>query len=258
MDQAVDALFDFHKRAEIDQVAHQARQPCTYGIFLVQRKPGVVGCLLQAKRNLLTLFVHVQNHNLQLVANGNKLGRMTDMLCPGHLRNVDQALHALLQFHKRSVVRDTHDFAIHPVANRVFVLDIFPWMRCKLLHSQGDPLALLVVVEHLYLDVVTNGQHFRRMSDPAPGNIRNVQQTVQTTQVDKPTEVRDVLHRAFAYLADFQRFKNLFAQALPLGLQHDPPGNDDITPVLVEFDDAKGKDLANELIEILHLFDIDL
>ena len=96
------------------------------------------------------------------------------------------------------------------------------------------------------------------MPHAAPGDIGDVQQPIQTAQIDKCAEIRDVFHNALAHLAHFQRLQNLLAQALALFFQHHAPRHHDIAPVFVQFDDAEWKHIADELVEILHLFDVDL
>ena len=131
-------------------------------------------------------------------------------------------------------------------------------MRLQLLHSERDALPLFVVVQHLDFDVIADRQHVGRMSHATPRDVGDVKQPVQSTQIDESAEVGNVLDRPFPDLTDLERLKDLLAQPLALFFQDHPAGDDDIPTILVQLDDAEREHLADELVEVLDLFDIDL
>ena len=180
------------------------------------------------------------------------------MLRPRHLRNVDQAFHALLQFHKSPIIGNAHHPALYPAANGIFLFDVLPRVRRELFHAQRNPLPFLIIIEYLHLNLVANGQDLRGVSNASPGNIGDVEQAIQPAKVDKRAKVGDVLDHPFPHLAHLQGFQDLLAKALPLLFQHHTPGNDDIASILVKLDNAERKDLADKLVEVLHLLDVDL
>ena len=145
---------------------------------------------------------------------------MANMLRPGHLGDMDQSFHTLLQFYERAVVRDTYHLALHAIANGILVFDILPRMIRKLLHTQGNTLPFFIVVEHLDFHGVTNRQGLRGVTYPSPGDVGNMEQPVETTQIDERTEICDVFNHTLAYLAHLQRLQNLLAQALALFFEH--------------------------------------
>ena len=82
------------------------------------------------------------------------------------------------------------------------------------------------------------------MTDSAPRHIGDVQQSVEATQIDERTEVGDVLHDAFADLADEKLLHERLALRLALCLENHAPRNHDVTATLVELDDLELVDLA--------------
>ena len=164
----------------------------------------------------------------------------------------------MFQLDKRAVIRNADHLAQHLVIHGISVGHAFPGMVLQLLQAQGNALALRVEIEHLHLDLLPDGQFFRGMPDPPPGDIRDVQQPVQAAQVDKRAKVRDVFDRALADLPDFQCGENLLTQPRAFLFEHHAAGNHDISAIFVELDDAKREHLADEAIEIFDLFEVDL
>src|SRR5690606_3723414 len=88
--------------------------------------------------------------------------------------------------------------------------------------------------------------------------VGDVQQTVHAAQVDKGTEVRDVLDDTLPHLTNFE----LLLEALALDLadrfaQH-PPRLDDVPPALVELDDLEVVRVADEILDVRHTAKGDL
>ena len=74
----------------------------------------------------------------------------------------------------------------------------------------------------------------------------------------KAPKSRDVLDHPFAHLSLFELLDDFPAQALALLLEDGAPRDDDVAARLVELDDLEVELLAEELIEVLHLPDVDL
>ena len=66
----------------------------------------------------------------------------------------------------------------------------------------------------MHFELVVDLDHLRRMIDAAPAHVGDVQQTVDTAQVDKRTEVGDVLDHALGAVAPTSSFLEQFALAL--------------------------------------------
>ncbi len=121
------------------------------------------------------------------------------------------------------------------------------WVRAKCLpriflrrlERERDALTVHVDVEDLDGDLVTDGDDLTRVIDVLPGQLRDVHESVDTTEVDEGTEVDDRGHDAGTDLALLQGLEEVVAD-LGLGLLE--PGaarEDDVVAVLVEFDDLR-------------------
>jgi len=85
-----------------------------------------------------------------------------------------------------------------------------------------------------------------------------VQQTVHAIQIDECTEVGDVFHSAsdaVAHVHAFHEFLSFFAAFL---LDHLPPAEHDVFPVIIELNNFEIVTVTNELLQIFRRNDVDL
>jgi hypothetical protein len=72
-----------------------------------------------------------------------------------------------------------------------------------LLESQRNPARFTIVLEHTHFDTIADVEHFRRMSDTAPGHVRDVEQAIDPAQVDEGSIIGDVLDHPLDQLPFF-------------------------------------------------------
>ena len=116
--------------------------------------------------------------------------------------------------------------------------------------AQGDLLALGINLQDHYLDLFVDLYDFRRMADPAPAHIGNVQQPVQAAQIYKRAKLGDILDDALTQLAFFQGSHQL---ALGLGaafLDNFAARDNDIAAFLVNLENLRFDLFADELANI--------
>src|SRR5207249_3807880 len=111
------------------------------------------GQLLQRQPDAALAGIHPDHHERQLVARVDDLRRRADRAV-GHVRDVQQPVHARLQLHEGAEVGEVPDLALHPHARLVALLDGRPRVALHLLHPQRDALGGLVGLEHHHLDHV--------------------------------------------------------------------------------------------------------
>ena len=80
-----------------------------------------------------------------------------------------------------------------------------------MLHAQRYTLTFAVELENLDVDLVTDVDHFRRMLDALPRHVRDVQETIDTAEVDEGAVVGQVLDDALDRVAFLQLLQKLFA-----------------------------------------------
>src|SRR5688500_6509430 len=258
VDQAVDARLDLHERAEARQVPHLARDAGADRVLEREHHPGVLLRLLHAERDLLVALVHLEHDGFDRLADAHDLRRVPDVPRPAHLGDVDEAFDARLELDERAVVRDRHDLALHPGADRILLGDVLPGIVLQLLHAERDALALPVDVEDLDLDFLADGDHLGRVRDPAVRHVGDVEQAVHAAEVDERAEVGDVLDDALPHLADGELLHEMLALVRPLVLEDHAAADDDVAPALVELDDLELVGLAQQLVDVGHPPERDL
>ncbi len=258
MHQAVDPLLQLQEYPEIGDVAHLAGDPGPHRELEIDGVPGVRLQLPEAQGDLLLVLVYLQDHRVHLLADGDHLGGVLHLLGPGHLRDVNQALHPALQLDEGPVVHDGDDPAADLGPDRVLGLDVLPGVRLQLLEAQGDTGFDPVVLQDLHLEQLADLDHLRGMVDSAPGHVGDVQQAVQPAQVHEHPEVGDVLDDALAQLALVDLGQDGGAHLVALGVQHRPAGDDDVPLLLVDLDDLERHRLPDEAVHRLQRPEADL
>ncbi len=96
------------------------------------------------------------------------------------------------------------------------------------------------------------------MADPFPTHIGDVQQTVDTTQIDEGTEVGDVLDDTLAELSDFQFAQQVIAIFLALLFDQRPAADHDIASRFVDLENFALHDASDVVGDIVGTSNIDL
>src|SRR5213594_1261017 len=177
----VHARLQLHEGAEVGEADHLAGNPRAHRVPLGDRGPRIGLDLLEPERDTLVLAIEVQNLRLELLPLLEDLRGMPHVAGPGHVRDVQQPVHARLELDERPEVGEVADAPERPRTGLVALLDRRPRIRLDLLHAQRDPLGAAVDVEHDHLDLVADIDELRGMADPAgPGHLRDVNEPFDT------------------------------------------------------------------------------
>ena len=186
----------FDEQAEFGDVLDLALEHAAFRIFLFEGCPRVGQALLEAKADTPLVRIDVEHHDFDFLARRNDLAGMDIFLGPAHFRNMDQALNAGLKLHECTVIGDVrYPAGIFGVA-RIFRAHAFPRISFKLLHAERNTLGLRVEANNLNLDALADLQGVSRVVDAAPRNVGDMQQSIDTTQVNECTVVGDILNHA--------------------------------------------------------------
>src|SRR5207302_4718402 len=117
---------------------------------------------------------------------------------------------------------------------------------------------LMIVLEDNDLDLVSHLQHFGRMLNAAPRHISDVEQAVESAQVDERAVVGDIFDGAFEDHAFFEHLECLFLQASTLALEYAAPRDHHVSACAVELEDLKAAALTDVSIEVAGGADIDV
>ena len=181
--------------------------------------------------------LQLTNLDLNLVAHVGDLRRLIDVLV-GHLGDVHQALDALAQVAESAERDKLGHSALDDSADGVLLDQCAPRILGGLLETQGDALAVEIDVENLDLDLLADLDNLGRMVDVVPGELGDVDEAVDTAEVDEGAEVNDGGNGALETHARLELGQDLGALGLTGLLEHDATGEDDVVAVAVHLDDA--------------------
>ncbi len=193
--------------------------------------------------------VDVDDLDEDLVTDVDDLLRQLDV-AHGQLRDVHEALDAVLDAHERTERDELGDLARHDLTDRVGPGERLPRVLLRRLQRQRDALAVEVDVQDLDRDLLADLDDLGRVVDVLPGQLGDVHETVDTAEVHERTEVDDRGDDTGAHLTLLQRLQEGGAD---LGLRLLEPGTareDDVVAVLVELDDLRLDLLADVRLEV--------
>src|SRR5215469_3771199 len=196
VNQAVDAVFDFDEGAEVGEVAYAAFDNGSGRVALGEVLPRVFEQLLHAERDAAVTGIDAEDDRLDLVAGLDQLGGVLEALGPGHLGEVNEAFNSLLQLDERAVIGDRENASMDACAHRVALRGIEPGVRRELLKAERDALLILVELEHLDLNLVADVDQVAGMREASPAHVGDVQQAVDSAEVNERAVVGQVLHGA--------------------------------------------------------------
>ena len=124
--ETVDAARQPDEDAEVGDRLDLAGDLVALLVVLAELHPRVRLALLETERDAAALFVDVEDHDLDLVADLHDLVRIDVLVRPIHLGDVDEAFDALLDLREAAVVGDVRDLAEQTRAGRITARDDLP------------------------------------------------------------------------------------------------------------------------------------
>src|SRR5690625_644169 len=115
---------------------------------------------------------------------------------PVHFGHVHQPFHAVFNFDEAAVVGDVGDGAKQARGGRVTTVDVVPRIVAQLLEAKRDTHALAVETQYADFQVLAHLNHFGRVAHALPGHVGNVQQAVNSAQIEERTVIGQVLYHA--------------------------------------------------------------
>ena len=125
-----------------------------------------------------------------------------------------QTLNTFFNLGKATVISEVGYPCVDPTALWVSVGDLHPGVLAQLLEPQGHAVTLAVEFENLDVHLLPDFNNLAGMLDSLPRHIGDVQQSINTAQVDKGAVVGEVFDHALdghAFLQVLQQFFALLA-----------------------------------------------
>src|SRR6266702_3999332 len=258
MDHAVDIAVETEEQTELGLVLDLAFDRRTDRELLDEDFPGVAHGLLETERDAALDRIDFENLHFDFLRGRNDLAGVHVLLGPLHLRNVDQAFDARLQFDERAVVGDVGDAAGEARVQRVLGLDALPRIVQQLLHAERNAVGLVVDLDDLDLHGLADGEHLGRVIDPAPGDIGDVQQAVDAAEINERTVIGDVLDHAVDDLALFE-ILHQFLALLGTGLfENRAARHHDVAAAAIHLEDLERLRVVHQGSYVADRADIDL
>ena len=147
-------------------------------------------------------------------------------------------------FNEGTVIGDVGDLTEQARALRITTSNADPRIFAQLLQAQRHTVLFLIELENLGFEFLTDLNHFARMTNTTPGEVGDVEQTVDTAQINEGTVIGDVLDDTLDDGAFLERVKELGAFFAHAGFDHGTAGNHDVVALTVELDDLEFHGLA--------------
>src|SRR5215207_6307651 len=155
------------------------------------------------------------------------------------LGNVDETLDAVLDPREGSKVCELRHGAANKLPDLIGCRDPAPGFSLGALDRKSDLLFLSIDAQDVDVDFLTYSQHFAWMPDPAPGKLREMDQSVRSADVDEGAEVADRRDTALTDLALAQFIDQpLLHHVSPL-LHRLALREDESVSVTIDFDDLQ-------------------
>src|SRR5260370_26004043 len=144
--------------------------------------------------------VYAQNHDVHRLADLHHVGGFAALLSPGHFGDVDQLVHTGIQLNERAEICKAGYNSVDAISNLILTARHSPGVGLQLLHAERDLSGVPIDLENLHFDRIADFKDVGRFVHPRPGNICDVEQAVQTTEVDKCTVIHKSSYGSTYYL----------------------------------------------------------
>ena len=185
VDETLDTVLRLGEHTEVGDVADNSLVNGTDRILVADALPRVGSELLETERHLPALTVDGKDLSLNLVADLEELLGAVEPRRPAHLGDMDKTFDTGLDLNESAVVSDKDHLTLDSVTDLDILVEIVPRMRSELLVTEGDPLLARIELLDDDLDLFVEGNDLLRIVDPAPAEVSDVDETVNTTEIDE-------------------------------------------------------------------------
>ena len=131
-------------------------------------------------------------------------------------------------------------------------------MWSELLQTESDTTLLIVEVEDNNIDLLVELDNLVRIVYAAPRQVCDMDESVNTTEVNEYTVRGDILNGTLEDLTLLELADDLLLLSLELLLDESLMRYNDIAELLVDLDNLELHGLANELIVVAYGVNVDL
>src|SRR5437588_5051841 len=172
------------------------------------------------------------------------------LIGPIHFRNVYETFNAGFDLDKTPVVGNIGYLTEEPGPWRITARNVGPWIFAQLLEPQRYTATLAIEFQYLAFDLITDIHHLRRVFDPFPGYIRDMEQTIDSTEIQKSAIVGQILDHPFNDGALLQLFKQGLTLSNALTFNDGAARNHNVITALSDLQHLEFKRLTLEMTSI--------
>ena len=258
MHHAVNFIFQTDKQTEFGDVLDLARYFRADRIAAGKVFPRICHALFQAKRNTTFFAVDFQHHHFDFLRSRNDFAWVYVLFDPAHFRHMHKPFNAGAQLNKRTIIGDICDATGDAGFQREARFDIVPRIGFELFHAQADTLGFRIDLDYLHPYGLADGEHFGRMVDAPPCNVGDMQQAVNTAQIDKGTIIGDVFHHTLNGLSFDEVLHNLAAGFGACFFHNGASRHYNIAAPTIHFENLERLFGVHQRCDIAHRTNIDL
>ena len=181
-----------------------------------------------------------------------------DSAGPREFADVNETLDPRFELHEGAVGNEASDFAADFEIHRIFLGDFVPWVFRHLFETEGNAEALFIDLENENFDLLTGLEHFGGVTEATPCHIGDVEEAVETVEVDEGTEFGEIFDTAFDLGALVEVRQEFGAFFVALFFDKFATGENDVLAIFIQLHDAALESLAEEFPKVFRGVDIDL
>ena len=171
---------------------------------------------------------------------------------------MDESLYTRLNLNECTVVSDNDYLTLHVVTNLELLIQSIPRMRSELLQTEGNALLLIVEVENNDINLLVELYYLMRIVYATPRKVCDVDESVNTTQVNEYTVRSDVLNGTFENLTLLKLADDFFLLRFQLSFDKSLVRNYYIAELLVDLNNLELHSLAYELVVVAYWVNVNL
>src|SRR6266508_2436024 len=211
---------------------------------------------LQGKGQATPLRIHLDDLRAHRLTLGHNLPRVLDVVL-GQLGDVNKSVDARHDFDEGAEGDHLRHLPFDDVALVVHVHHLLPRVRLGLLQAERGALPLAVDIEHLDLPFLADLEQLRGMVHVTPGELGDVDETIDALEVHEGAEVDNVGDRPRHDVAGRETVEDRLAHLFALLLEDGAAREHHVVAAAVELDHLAAQRLAHELVEVLDAPNVD-
>ena len=171
---------------------------------------------------------------------------------------MDETFNARSDLDECAVVSDDHHFTLNDVTNLKVRIESIPRMRSELLQAESNTLLVVVEVKDNDLDLFIQLDDLFGMIDTSPGEVSDVDETVNAAEVKEHAVSSDVLHDAFKNLTLLELADDFSFLSFEFVFDKSFVRNNHVLVFLVDLHNFEFHHAVNKHVVVADRLDVDL